>query len=467
MRKLFFFSVALLPVAASVQGAIVYDSTGSVDDEFVTSIRSIYFDDATTVTSAPYQINQFNIGYENFSFSDTSFDLLVQFYNNVDYGAAYGTPIGTNPIGGLIDITGLNVAAGALGQTGLISLSGNLPVATSSTIGYEFEFVKPGATSFSESSINSSLLPIFRHAAPVVGSNNPYFAYDFLKKDTIVGDAATGDIFTFPNPSSVAAQIGAVAVPAITVAAGQNYTISASSASGVTTKSIAGITVNAGGILSVAPGATQSSRQLISVTSPGLTIAGSSGNWTGLVDLANNDLDLPGASLAAVTDQVRQGYAGGSWKGTGGITSSTAATTPLTTLGVIQNNQAGSAIYSSFDGSPVGASDVLVKYTYFGDANLDGQVDGSDYTKIDNGFNSHLTGWLNGDFNYDGVVDGSDYTLIDNAFNSQGASLASQIAPSAGATAQFGSASVPEPTALAILATGTLAMLRRRKTVSR
>ena len=55
-----------------------------------------------------------------------------------------------------------------------------------------------------------------------------------------------------------------------------------------------------------------------------------------------------------------------------------------------------------------------MKYTYFGDANLDGVVNASDYTLIDNGFNSQtsgplLTGWFNGDFNYDGVVNGDDY----------------------------------------------------------
>jgi hypothetical protein len=68
---------------------------------------------------------------------------------------------------------------------------------------------------------------------------------------------------------------------------------------------------------------------------------------------------------------------------------------------------------------------VLVKYTYYGDANLDGKVDGSDYSRIDNAALNHLTGWSNGDFNYDGVIDGSDYTLIDNAFNRQGAALGS------------------------------------------
>ena len=61
-----------------------------------------------------------------------------------------------------------------------------------------------------------------------------------------------------------------------------------------------------------------------------------------------------------------------------------------------------------------------MKYTYYGDANLDGKVDASDYSLIDNGYLNHLTGWYNGDFNYDGVINGSDYTLIDNAFNMQG-----------------------------------------------
>jgi hypothetical protein len=62
---------------------------------------------------------------------------------------------------------------------------------------------------------------------------------------------------------------------------------------------------------------------------------------------------------------------------------------------------------------------VLVKYTDYGDANLDGTVNVADYTRLDAGFISggKLTGWFNGDFNYDGVVDGSDYTLMDNAFN--------------------------------------------------
>ena len=107
-------------------------------------------------------------------------------------------------------------------------------------------------------------------------------------------------------------------------------------------------------------------------------------------------------------------------------------------VGAIQNNQNGTAMYGDgttlplFDGElGVSAASILIRYTYFGDANLDGVVNASDFTLIDAGSVGHLTGWLNGDFNYDGVVDGADYALMDNAFNQQGALLTNNLAPSA------------------------------------
>jgi hypothetical protein len=121
---------------------------------------------------------------------------------------------------------------------------------------------------------------------------------------------------------------------------------------------------------------------------------------------------------------------------------------------------------SSFENVSVSSSDVLVKYTYYGDANLDGQVNSSDYTLIDAGYLSGgtLTGWQNGDFNYDGVINGSDYTLIDNAFNTQGAQFLSQIASPTSQVAGTGTSSaVPEPATLGLLAFGTAALLGRRR----
>jgi hypothetical protein len=91
-------------------------------------------------------------------------------------------------------------------------------------------------------------------------------------------------------------------------------------------------------------------------------------------------------------------------------------------------------------------------YTYYGDANLDGQVDASDYSLIDNGYLNGLTGWQNGDFNYDGVINGSDYTLIDNAYNMQGSQLGG-ASPDAVVSNEIASSSaVPEPVGLSLIA---------------
>ena len=150
---------------------------------------------------------------------------------------------------------------------------------------------------------------------------------------------------------------------------------------------------------------------------------------TSKLDIGSGDLDLSGGSLAAVTALAARGYnltGGAKWNGTG-ITSSAAASDSrhLTAVGVISDPATG-----AFDGdSSAVAGDILVKYTYFGDANLSGKVDGSDYSLIDAGYaadKAHAgsaTGWYSGDFNYDGAVDGSDYALIDNAFNNQASAL--------------------------------------------
>src|SRR5262249_49689496 len=115
--------------------------------------------------------------------------------------------------------------------------------------------------------------------------------------------------------------------------------------------------------------------------------------------------------------------------------------------------------------------DVLVKYTFAGDADLSGQIDANDYTLIDNGFNSRsganpLTGWRNGDFNYDGVVNGDDYTLIDNAYNTRGAiSFAGDSAEPtemiALETEQV--AMAPEPGSFGLLGFGVAGLMRRQR----
>ena len=224
-------------------------------------------------------------------------------------------------------------------------------------------------------------------------------------------------------------------------------------------------TIGAASTLTVSPGG----RLYTSM----LSLAGTTGAWTGTLDLGTGQLDLAGNTLAMINNQVAQGYAGGTWQGGGGILSTAAASDSahLTAIGVVSNNVSSSALYGvsaakgSFGGLSPGLNDVLVKYTYYGDANLDGKVDGSDYSLVDNTFldeefvngvaTNPISGWFNGDFNYDGVVDGSDYTLMDNAFNQQGNAAVNP-------DAQIRSVPVPEPV-LPILLTFIAIGSRRRR----
>ncbi len=212
-----------------------------------------------------------------------------------------------------------------------------------------------------------------------------------------------------------------------------------------------------------------------------LSIAGTSGAWTGKLDLTNNDMIVYNGSIGTINNQVASAYAGGTWRGTG-ITSSNAAadSNHLMAVGVIQNGVnggagdqplygSGGALGLSFDGVSTVSNDVLVKYTYYGDLDLNGVVDGSDYSRVDYAYETNpgngnsLTGWYNGDFNYDGVIDGSDYTLMDNAFNSQGAALSAQFAT---ATSQIvGTSAAPEPTTLAAASVVALGLLMRRSRI--
>ena len=190
------------------------------------------------------------------------------------------------------------------------------------------------------------------------------------------------------------------------------------------------------------------------------------------LDITTDAADISSGSLASLNLLVQQGYNSGRWNGSG-ITSTAAAadTKHLTAIGVIQNNQGGSAIYNSshqFLNTTPGASDILLAYTYYGDTNLDGKVDGSDYSRIDAAYLADktnptaMTGWFNGDFNYDGVVNGSDYTLIDNAFNTQGALLLAQIATPTAQLAGSPETSVPEPAGLGVVVICAISSLGRR-----
>ncbi|HEY1683270.1 MAG TPA: hypothetical protein VGG19_00785, partial [Tepidisphaeraceae bacterium] len=121
------------------------------------------------------------------------------------------------------------------------------------------------------------------------------------------------------------------------------------------------------------------------------------------LDVTNNDLIIHNGTLAATAALIASAYDSGAWDGSTGITSSIAGASihHATTLGIATG-------LSSFDGQTVLPTDVLVKYTWLGDANLDGVVTSADLTAI----SATGTTWATGDFNYDSKVNADDYALF-------------------------------------------------------
>ncbi len=133
-----------------------------------------------------------------------------------------------------------------------------------------------------------------------------------------------------------------------------------------------------------------------------LSVAG-----TGRLDLTDEDMIVDYTSrsvIGTIGSLLASGHAAGAWNGSGINTS----------LGYVGTYALGYAEASdvapggSFSGHGVDGTAVCVKYTYYGDASLDGRVDISDLGRL--ATNWQLTGmrWAAGNFNYDSIVDISD-----------------------------------------------------------
>jgi T5SS/PEP-CTERM-associated repeat protein len=179
----------------------------------------------------------------------------------------------------------------------------------------------------------------------------------------------------------------------------------------------------------------------------------------GVLDLNNNSLVLEGGDLAEVTALIRSGLYEGK-----GITSS-APGSPFR-LGSMLNT---GTFHSSFMGiGGLDGDEVLIRYTRIGDLNLDGTVTISDFIDLASHFNmaSGVT-WQDGDVNYDGSVSISDFIDLAANFNTSisGATMpwnGSDLAMVNEFAASIGAAAVPEPGAMAALATGLLLLCGRR-----
>jgi hypothetical protein len=205
-----------------------------------------------------------------------------------------------------------------------------------------------------------------------------------------------------------------------------------------------------------------------SISTPTVAVTG-----TGKLDLKNNKLITAtaigtwnGTGYTGLTGSVAAGRNGGAWNGAGITTSEAAATagTDYTGIGIATGTQVtgvGSSATALWGGQIVFGSDTLIMYTYGGDANLSGAIDGDDFLQIDAGFLAQSTGYANGDFNYSGNIDADDYFIIDRNYSRQGAPFETALPVDFDASTV---AAVPEPHSLLsiTLLAGAVSTRRRR-----
>jgi hypothetical protein len=214
------------------------------------------------------------------------------------------------------------------------------------------------------------------------------------------------------------------------------------SGSGVLTvgrlNAVSSVSVNSGA-LKLAPNGTAAGASKIG----NLTLA----DGTSL-DVTNNQMIISGSNLPAIQTAVIAGYATGAWNGSGIVSSSAAADAAhKTAVGYASASELG---LGSFAGQPVLGTDVLLRFTFSGDMNLDGRVNALDFNSLATNFGASGKDWASGDFNYDTVVNTLDFTALATNF---GSSLA---APALGTL-------VPEPTQILAGSFAIALMSRRRR----
>jgi hypothetical protein len=279
----------------------------------------------------------------------------------------------------------------------------------------------------------------------------------------VISGTATIDVTT-PGSHGITAPLTLVKNTDITVAAGGSLTITnlqataanvvkkGAGALNVDSVRAASLNVQAGVVNVIASygGATASK-----VSS--LTIAAGT-----KLDLADNKLVVTGANVGSASGGIYSGIQGLVQQGTTAAVGLTTwmpdAQSGLTTLAVARAQDVGYA-GGMFGGVSVASGDVLVMYTYMGDANLDGFISGDDYTTIDfNTATPGAAGYGNGDFNYDGIISGDDYAAID--FN-----IVAQGAPFPTSAAAGSIVAVPEPAAFGLVMLLATNLRRKRRIV--
>ncbi len=307
------------------------------------------------------------------------------------------------------------------------------------------------------------------------GTHNISAPVSFDTNTTITVSNA-GDALNISGPISGAGGLTVQGSGTVDISGANTYVGGTTVSSGVLVLGSAQALSPASDVLNIAAGAKmQLANSIGGVTAqlpavnPGTAIAAG-----GSLDLTNNHLFLnyTAATQVAIDAAVRgyliNGYNGGAWNGTSGASSGGAINS--STAALPANSHFGLGYADGADGVVTGlvSGQIEIKYTLYGDANLDGVVSGDDFSILVGNLGKPDAAWDKGDFNYDGVVSGDDFALLVGNLgrSATGAAVtlpASDLAAiDAFAAANGLMADVPEPTSAGLLLAAGVGMLARR-----
>ena len=302
-----------------------------------------------------------------------------------------------------------------------------------------------------ESAIGSADLAVENAALTGVGNTN-FYSFNLQKTGpgTVTWARTGGTVTVYPNAtleiSDGILQIGGSEDP---------FTDNNAGGAGSTAGNHVAVTVDGTGEL-----------QFIGTAGTNYTVAGLTINNNTTVDLGTNKLFIDyGAAIndpiAAIKTYLTSGYNGGSWNGPGIDSSAAAANSQHYAVGYAD---------SSDPGNPAGipSGELEVRYTLYGDTNLDGSVNSVDFGALAANFGESGKNWDQGAFTYNGTVNSVDFGLLAQNFGQSigGGSVvtaADWAALDAFAAANGLLSEVPEPTSAGIIALGVMGALARRR----
>jgi uncharacterized repeat protein (TIGR03803 family) len=291
-----------------------------------------------------------------------------------------GSEVGRSPIGGLV----LDAEGNLFGVTSAGGSSGN---------GTMFEirsitnpaWIKPG----SDSTWNNSTGTLTLTGKAWI-SANPYSFGD----SPIISGTTSDDELRIELPASILDSATSTPVPV----------------------QIASISLSGGAAAWVA---TTPTPDLVEIYLGSLTTTSGTGN-NSTFDLNNSAMLIsygsPGSDpLSTIKTYLNHGFNGTAWTGTDGIITSAGAANPSHTTGIGYSDSADGT------GDNPTANSILLKYTLYGDANLDAHeaVDIFDLNAMLPHFNTTGNAWTSGDFNYstNGATDIFDLNALLPNFN--------------------------------------------------